>query len=318
MAHEVEIKNGVGSMFYVGDRPWHGLGVPLLNPPTIEEGLEAAGLNWTVGLKPLYTAEGVDVSANATVRESDGSILGVVGQSYEPLQNMEAFKFFQPFLDNGLAELQTAGSLREGRRVWVLAKIKADPMVIKGRDTVEKFILLSNSHDGTQAVRVGFVPIRVVCANTLAAAHKDEASKLIRVRHSAQVVANVEALGAIMNVANQTFEANAEQYRMLASKQINAADLKKYIQVVMNIDPDSERESSVMAKIIPMFEKGRGNDMSEIAGTYWAAYNGITEFLQYVKGKDPAIRLDNAWFGTGMTINQRALETAVMMAKVAA
>jgi phage/plasmid-like protein (TIGR03299 family) len=323
MAHEIEMKNGQGQMFYVGDAPWHGLGQKLDNPPSIREAIVAAGLDWSVGVKKLVTVDTAQVvPAVATYRQSDGRILGVVGTGYKPLQNIEAFEFFNPFLEAGLATLETAGSLRDGQRIWVLAKINRDPLVIKGNDIVNKYVLLSNSHDGTMAVRVGFVPIRVVCQNTLSASISNNSSKLIRVRHSGKVVENLEKLGEIMNLANAEFEANAEQYRLLASKQINQADLKKYIKVVFNLQDkvleDGEiQESKILAKVIPLFEVGRGNNLQGIQGTYWAAYNAVIEYMQYYKGKDSAIRMDSTWFGQGAVQNANALEVAISMAKAA-
>src|SRR5262249_54293695 len=157
-----------------------------------EEGIKQAGLDWPVELRPLFTAEGKKAPAFAAVRTDKGSILGVVGEKYRPLQNAEAFKWFQPFLDAGQASLETAGSLAEGKKVWVLAKLNRSPVVIGSGDEVEKFLLLSNGHDGSLAVRVGFTPIRVVCANTLGMAHCGGESQLIRLKHSRHVAENLE------------------------------------------------------------------------------------------------------------------------------
>ncbi len=319
MAHEIENINGQVPMFYVNETPWHGLGKHLDAPPTVREGIVAAGLDWNVGLKPLITKDlHEDVPALATYRETDGQILGVVGPNYTPLQNIEAFNFFNPFLEAGLCTLETAGALRGGKRIWVLAKIKSDPIEVAKGDEVLKFILLSNSHDGTTAVRVGFTPIRVVCANTLGWAHESAASQLIRVRHGANVAENVEKLGEIMDVANSKFNAQAEQYQFLANRQINAADLKKYVEVVFDINPDGKRKSQVMEKVIPLFEKGKGNDLASIKGTYWAAYNAAIEYMQYEKGKSREVRLDSNWFGANVGLNKKALEVATTMAKLAA
>lgn len=314
MAHEVE------QMMYVGDVPWHKLGQRFILPPTLDEAMVAAGLDWKVGLKPLYTADGslIDQKAPAlaTFRESDNRLLGVVGPGYKPLQNNEAFKFFQPFIDSGLADIETAGSLRNGQRVFILAKIKAEDSVIvkQSDDRVSKYILLSNSHDGTLAVRVGFTPIRVVCNNTMSMAHSDAASKLIRIRHSSNIVSNLEQVRDIMNLANKEFEATADQFRFLASKTINSADLEKYVKLVLG-DPNKENSGDrILAKVIPLFEKGRGNDMAGVKGTYWAAYNAINEYLQYEKGKDEHNRLDSMWFGQSATLNKKALQTAMLLA----
>lgn len=228
MAHEVE------NIMYVGEAPWHKLGRKFEVPPSLEEALVAAGLNWTVSTEPLFSGSGEEVEALLTRRSSDKSILGVVGPNYTPLQNTEAFEFFRPFIDEKAAAIETAGSLRQGKRVWVLAKINRDPMVIKGSDVVEKYVLLSNSHDGTLAVRVGFTPVRVVCNNTLTMAINSEASKLIRIKHTKNVVSNLESVQEIMNLADSEFEATAEQYRLLTMKDINSKDLEKYVKLVFN------------------------------------------------------------------------------------
>lgn len=316
MAHEVE------SMMYTGNTPWHGLGTRIIHAPTLAEGIVAAGLDWNVGLKPLYLADGRTVEeARATIRESDNSILGVVGTQYKPLQNAEAFNWFQPFLDAKEATLETAGSLRDGKRVFVLAKLNRAPLEIAKGDAVEKYILLSNSHDGTLAVRVGFTPIRVVCANTLAMALNGNASQLIRVRHSQSVVGNLNLIRDIMNAANSQFEATADQYRALAQKQISVKDLETYVKRVFDIPMEREEGSrvgnKVMAAVIPLFLKGRGNDLASIRGTYWAAYNAVTEYVAHERGKDAGNRLDSTWFGTGAVINTKALAIAAEMSVAA-
>lgn len=329
MAHEVE------SMMYLNQVPWHGLGIKIEKKEiSIEEAIVASGLDWKVRLIPLIAQKPVgteQVTHKAVMRESDSSILGVVGPGYHPLQNTEAFQFFNPFLSQKEATLETAGSLREGKRVWVLAKINRAPLKIVKGDEVEKFILLSNSHDGTMAVRVGFTPIRVVCANTLAMAHENGSSQLIRVFHNQKVVQNLEAVRDIMNAADAKFEATAEQYRQLARAEISEKDLRKYVSMVFKLRPlalepgmskedrakaadEHEKRQKVMGKVIQLFHVGRGNDMEGVKGTYWAAYNAVTEYLSYERGKNKDIRLDNLWFGEGANVNRKALDVAIQMA----
>ena len=322
MAHEIE------SMFFVHETPWHRLGTRLDAPPTTREAIVAAGLDWEIGLKPLVTSDGEPVTHRATYRKSDGAILGVVGPAWVPLQNAEAFAFFDPFLGAGEATLETAGSLREGKRVWVLAKMNRAPSVIvpKADDVVEKFILLSNSHDGSLAVRVGFTPVRVVCANTLSLAFDDKASKLIRVRHQKNMERTLAAVRDVMNVANTAFEATAEQYRRLARTDIVASDLSRYVQLVFQPnkarviverpanDVGEESDKSRMHDTIAqLFESGRGNALPGVRGTLWAAYNAVTEYVSHERGRSDETRL-NALFNDGAQLNQRALDVALAMA----
>ena len=179
MAHEVE------SMMYVGETPWHGLGlaIPENRKLSIDEAIVAAGLDWEIELRHLFTKDNRGIPVGilnhyVACRTRDNSVLGVVGRDYCPLQNRDAFGWFQPFLEGGEATIETAGSLKGGAKVWVLARIRRDPLRVTKEDVVEHYVLLSNTHDGSLAARVGFTPIRVVCNNTLCLAHESEGSNL--------------------------------------------------------------------------------------------------------------------------------------------
>lgn len=314
MAHEVE------NMMYVGATPWHGLGIQLPENPSIDDAIKAAGLDWLVRLEKLSLADGRTVESQATVRESDNSILGVVGPDYRILQNSEAFAFFKPFLDSGLVTLETAGSLRAGKRVFVLAKVKGVTGDVVQGDPVESYVLLSNSHDGTMSIRVGFTPIRVVCANTLRLAHNDNASKLIRIKHTAGSKDALDVIQRIMQVSTQEFHATIDQFKFLASKECSETDLNRYVKLVMGIpeaELNSEKGNRVLAEVIPLFHKGRGNDLPGVRNTYWGAYNAFNEYLGYIRGKSQDTRLDSLWFGSGAELNQRALNTATELARAA-
>jgi phage/plasmid-like protein (TIGR03299 family) len=320
MAHELEIINDRASMFFRGENPWHRLGT-FISPDeklTAEQAIVASNLDWTASTKSLFLADGTLAPANAVVRSDNNAILGVVGKDYQPLQNRDAFKFFDSFIESNQAQYETAGALRDGKRVWVLAKINSDVDVVKGNDTLERYVLLSNSHDGTTAVRAGFTNIRVVCQNTLSIAHSSANSRLLRVRHGKSVKENLDRVAEIMNLANREFEATLQQYKLLANREINSTDLEKYVKLVMvgekKMEANEEAGKRILNRIIPLFEKGRGNDMAEIKGTYWAAYNSISEYLQYEKGQDEGIRMDSLMFGQSATVLENALKIAMKMA----
>jgi phage/plasmid-like protein (TIGR03299 family) len=314
------------AMFSVRETPWHGLGKVIQDAPSIEEGIKLAGLDWQVELHPLFLSDARKVPNRAMVRATYKSILGVVGPKYQPLQNTEAFGWFQPFIDAKSAHLTTAGSLNEGRRVWVMAEI-GDPMTILKGDEIRRFVLLSNSHDGTQAVRVGFTPIRVVCANTLAMAQSDAQSQLLRMRHTKGLKASMDQVREVMNLANSEFEATAEQYRRLAaSKVVSRDDLRKYVKRVMQLTAKTneqgeeteeltKKSAEVQAAIMENFDSGRGtSEVKKSKGTWWGAYNSVTEYLSYQRGKTADKRLDSLWFGDGFGYNEDALDVALEMA----
>ena len=308
----------VENMMFVGTTPWHGLGNQVDEGIGISDAMIAAGLDWEVGLKDLQTVDGVPVSHRATYRKTDGSILGVVGPRYTPLQNKDAFDWFQPFLDANECSIHTAGSLHSGQKVWVLAQLNRDNSEIVSGDEVCKFILLSNSHDGSTAIRVGYTPIRVVCVNTLAFAHNHTNSKLIRIRHTRSSQKNLEQVRDIMDNINAEFEATAEQYRFLASKTFNQKDIEKYVKVVLGIDktPDADiktRTRNILDDILARIE-GPKQTATNVRGTWWAAYNGFNEYLNYAKGRTTDNRLDSLWFGQNANDNIKALNSAIEFA----
>ena len=308
----------VEQMMFVGETPWHGLGNKVDEGVNVNDAIVAAGLDWEVGLKDLQTVDGIPVSHRATYRKSDDSILGVVGPRYTPLQNRDAFDWFQPFLDANECSIHTAGALHYGQKVWVLAQLNRDNSEIVRGDEVCKFILLSNSHDGSTAIRVGYTPIRVVCVNTLAFAHSHTNSKLIRIRHTRSSQKNLEQVRDIMDNINAEFEATAEQYRLLANKSFNQKDIQKYVKMVLGIDKTADediktRTRNIMDDILARIE-GPKQSATNVRGTWWAAYNGFNEYLNYSKGRTEDNRLDSLWFGLNANDNNKALNKALEFA----
>lgn len=311
MSHEVE------TMFTVGAAPWHGLGVRLDNPPTIRDAIVHAGLDWTVSKVPLCRQDsGAQVPSYATVRSSDGAYLGTVGPKWTPLQNMTAFNWFEPFVASGDASLEAAGSLNEGRHVWVLAKLNRDPVAVTADDTVAAYLLLSNAHDGSRVVRAGFTPVRVVCQNTLSAAHADGASKLLRVRHTANVDVAMREVRETVDLVHRSFAASIEQMRSLATKGCNVDDLRRYVNRVFRAkdsdltEADGERalkSDRLFDSILPLFQKGRGNS----GASYWDAFNGITEYLTWERGRTADNRMQSLWLGEGGALADKALTEAL-------
>jgi phage/plasmid-like protein (TIGR03299 family) len=316
----------VETMAFSGKVPWHGLGVPVEEADLYnwESFCEKSGLNWDADLVPLVCKDSLEeVDRFAVRRRTDNKILGNVGARYTILQNRDAFAWFKPFLDAQESQLHTAGSLCDGSRVWVLAKLNRDPIEVLPGDTVDKFLLLSHSHDGSLAVRIGFTPVRVVCVNTLAMAHSSNASKLIRCKHSSKVHENLDNIRETMNLANQEFEATAEQYKLLVRKDISQADLEKYVKKVLEVEEPKEgkeiptRTKNIMEEIFELFETGKGTDIPGVKGTYWGAYNSVTEYFSYNAGRNASNRLNSLWFGANSNANKLALQAAVDMSQAA-
>lgn len=322
MAHEVD------SMIWVGDRPWHGLGLELSNSPSVDDAIRLAGLDWNVRVDPLYMKnrydEYVPAPAKVTIRESDERLLGVVKPGYTVLQNKEAFDWIRPFVENNQVKLEVAGSLRHGRRIFILARLMIDPIDVAKGDAVTCYLLLANGHDGTMAAWVALTPIRVVCANTLAAALDSDGSKLMRVVHGRQVVENLALVRDTIDLARRDFVASAELYAELAKRQIGTKELRSYVKKVFYPMADTRKRADTKSfelnaadamfdRVLPLFEHGRGNDIQSIRHSWWAAYNAINEHLAYERGRSQNVRLDSLWFGNGGSVNRRALQVAQTM-----
>lgn len=161
----------VESMFYVRSVPWHGLGTKVDEALTSKEALVAAGLDWNVIQKNVMTDYyNIIDGYKANIRESDGKVLGVVSDRYKIVQNVEAFMFTDSLVEHGVC-YETAGSLQEGKRVWLLAKLPDSYRLAD--EKVDPYIVFSNSHDGSGAIKAAMTPVRVVCQNTLNLALSD-------------------------------------------------------------------------------------------------------------------------------------------------
>ena len=155
----------VETMFYVREAPWHGLGVRVEEAPSSQDALRLSGLDWQVVQQAITTTEGVPLPGyKANLRDTDHQVLGVVTDRYRVVQNAEAFAFTDGLLGEGV-RYETAGSLQNGRKIWLLAKLP-DKYIIEG-DQIDPYLVFSNSHDGSGSIKVAMTPIRVVCQNTL-------------------------------------------------------------------------------------------------------------------------------------------------------
>jgi len=305
------------------DRPWAGLGHRMESGQ--EYDLEAAiktGFDFEVEkvkLGIIEDAPPTEVRARALRRKDTKDILcDHVGTIYHLLQPRECFEFFKPYLDEKLASIETAGLIGNGQKIWILAKIKKDPIVLgkAEEDHIDKYVLLSNSYDGNTSIRVGFTPFYIACWNQLALAVKDKASQLIRVRHTKSVKSSLEAIRDVIDLADEQFSATAEQYQRLIRKNINQKDIMKYVNLVFGMKSENMngQQQRIFDRIIALYEAGRTSDLATNRGTLWGLYNAVTEWISYERGQDQSTRLTSLWFGASARTNDKALESALTMA----
>jgi len=319
--HELEIKNDKASMFYVGEKPWHGLGVKLDNPATAEQALKYAKLDFGVDITPAKFNIGrkqlIVPDKYVTYRTDTNAGLGVVGKGYKPLQNTDAFKFFDTLVGEGEAIYETAGVLFDGRRVWIAAKLP-NSITLKGDDIIDQYCILSNSHDGSSSVSAFMSPIRVVCNNTLSAALSSTKNK-VNVRHTTNVAKNVEMAHELLGLQNVTTKALQEAYDVLQNKQIN----KKFIEEFMEkLYPRKEETKGVTngdrikEAITEAFETSPGSNLRSSKGTAFGLYNGVTYYSNHAKVYSGANqRLNSIWYGGTSLVDEKAMNILLDMCK---
>ena len=312
MAHMVE------TMAYAGEVPWHGLGTRVPADLSPKQMLEKAGLDWTVRKVPAYAdvaGQRVAVGRSALVRDSDDSILDVVSDDWNVLQNHEAFEFFHDFVANGDMEMHTAGSLRDGQLVWALAKVNDGFELFKG-DQVDSYLLFSNPHKYGWSIDVRFTPIRVVCNNTLTLSLNTSSKNFVKVSHRRQFDGDMvkETLG----VAKEKLATYREMAQFLGGKRYTAPKLVEYFKKVFPVTggPEKKKEMSISAsKALDVVHTQPGAQFAE--GSWWSAFNAVTYMVDHKLGRSQDNRLTSAWFGQGKKVKADALELAVQMAEAA-
>ena len=307
-------------MMYTGATPWHGLGVKLDNPATAAEAIAAASLDWTVIKKPVYVRNshgGFEEVAGkaAIVREDTQEVFTIMGDGYEPLQNWDGCGLLDGTVGAGEAIYHTAGSLFGGRKIFLLVKLPEDIEIVPG-DVVQPYILLSNSHDGSQAVRMQLTPIRVVCSNTLSAALQGGGG--FYAKHTKNVLTRANEAREVLGLAHAYYEMFAKQVDQLVNTRMTVIEVQEYLQRVYRFKGD-QTYGDQDHRILKAYETTLDllghptNTVGGIQGTRWAAYNAVSYYVDHerpVRGGEyrDDRRLDASWFGNGAELRQRAYD----------
>lgn len=300
----------VETMFYVREKPWHGLGVRVEEAMTSEEALEQAGLNWSIVGKPVFDENGKPIKGYvANTRDTDGAVMGIVSGRYSVVQNVEAFAFTDALVGEGI-RYETAGSLRCGKRIWLLGKMPE--RYILG-DKVEPYICFTNTHDGTGAVRACMTPVRVVCNNTLNIALKD-AVRSWSTPHRGDIKTRLEEARQTLQLADEYLVALDETADRLANEKMDMGQVDAALDKMFEINDDAtarQKKTANTAKqeiIVCMLRP----DIKQFLGTKWGFLNAVSD---YVGHGDPARHTknfeENRW---GQIINgHRLLDMATSL-----
>lgn len=326
MPHEIEVVNGVASMAYVGEEPWHGLGKAVPKDVSPEQMLDAAELRWEVIKKELYfqTENGpVPTKARALVRSTDNKVMTIVTDNWNPVQNIEAFTFFNDFVAAGDMHMETAGSLRDGRMVWAMAKIN-ESFELFGGDRVEGNLLFSNPHEFGRSIDIRFTPIRVVCANTMAIALTGDTKHAVRINHRSKF--DPDEVKAVMGVAKDRLAEYKEQAMFLGKKKYSKETIVEYFnRVFPSLTKDEEKTKEFNLGKFPISRQAEeamavlhvqpGADFAR--GTWWQAFNTVTYMTDHKLGRSKDTRLTSAWYGLNRAKKEKALELALDYAGIA-
>jgi phage/plasmid-like protein (TIGR03299 family) len=296
MAHEIETHGTRAAAVFARTDAWHRLGTTLADVFTAEQAMTVGQLGgWCVRKTPLHTSEisrdGVSVlevpGHFATVRTNPftGAVepLGVVGEGYRPIQNEDHCEILNGLVDDSGAIFDTAGSLRGGRQVFVSLRLP-ETMTVGGTDRVDVNIVALNSHDGTSAFRLLVTPVRVVCANTQAAALANHSAS-ISIRHTASAAARVAAARAALGLTFayvEAFQAQAEVMiqQAMTDAQFHAMTTELFGALDRDAGPRTQTAHKDREYILNRLWAD-ADTQAGIRGTAWAGYQAIAEYVDH-------------------------------------
>ena len=349
MAHNLNYNNNTGkySFFSVKEKAWHGLGQIVQDYPTSAEAIKHAGLDYTVEKSPLFTkgsgiveiSEGIviqdteiEVPNNfANIRTDNNTVLGVVGKDYHIVQNKDAFTFFDSIVGGGSGILyETAGALGKGERIFITAKLPNYIRIGNSDDVIEKYIFLTNTHDGSGSITAAFTPIRIVCQNTLNASLRNM-TNVVRIKHTAGAKQRLSDAYKVMGLANTMTTQMEGIFNNWSKIKVKDSEVRKLIQLALCPNKESynllkkgaEDDLSTMFKntVDDAFAYAMINDtqqMETTKGTLFGAYNAVTGYFQNVrKYSDNEAKLKSIVMGgTAQLKTQKAFDLCTTFEKI--
>ena len=337
MSHEVTIReNGRAEAVYAFQPAWHGLGVVLDECPDSNTALKEGSLLWDVEqhqLQAQIKREELDNEGNtqntydtipipgrvANIRSDNNMVLGIVSKHYKVVQNTEAFKFMDDLLESGeIVKYESAGSLKGGKVVWVLARMPGD-IEITDKDIVQKYVLFTNSHDGSKAIQALPTSVRVVCWNTLNLALEKE-SKVLSIRHMGNLQSKLKEARTVLGLTDKRFNEFSDRAKALMSTDLSHDEIKDYFN---SLYPDREeakyntRRENIRNRLMELVDEPT-QTLPGMSGTAWAAWNAVTQYIDHestVYGQTDDLRAENkmnsTMLGHGNRIKTKAMEMAL-------
>jgi phage/plasmid-like protein (TIGR03299 family) len=318
MAHLVE------TMAYINAVPWHGIGNRLSTKQPIEVWAQQSGISFDIKETPVRfmteSAGGLGAiksfpEQKVLYRSDTNAPLSVVSSRYQVVQPREILEFYKDLTEVSGFELETAGVLKGGRKIWALAKTNQSA-VLKGNDRVNGYLLLATACDGTLATTAQFTSVRVVCNNTLAVALSN-ASSAVKVPHSTSF--DPQAVKKQLGISICSWDSFMYRMKTLSERRVKSHEAMNYFLRVFT-DPTTTAaglsNERAMKKVMALYEgDGKGAELASSKGTAFGLLNAVTEYVDHERrARSTDHRLESAWFGQGATLKQKALDQAMVMA----
>ena len=336
MAHEIETYDNV---LLHKERAWHGLGIVVEDELSPTEALDMAGLDYEIVQRPLFYRDnnGNDVAVPSHVancRKDVSLLMGVVSSEYQPIQNRQMAEFCEDLLDkSGDVKIETIGTVRNGKRIWML--LKGKPFGVAKGDEIFPYICVSNGHDGATIYRVTPTTVRTVCSNTLHMVIPDTDTgellqSAIAIKHTANALQRVEDAKLALKHYHERQESFRQTAERLARIDVKQEDVQRFFlecytadfgEVSMN--PQNKLEENRRNRAMSAFDSfsRRFDEERSIAGSSaWNAFNSYSGLIQHDKkarGKDDVTRVqkrvESNLFGLNQTRTQAAFGRALQM-----
>lgn len=271
----------VESMFSVREKPWHGLGTIVKEAPTSADAIRLAGLDWSVVQEPIYTNFNRVVDGyRANVRSSDRKVLGVVSDRYKVVQNVDAFSFTDELLGKGV-RYETAGSLQEGKKVWLLARLLREYIIAGER--ISPYLVFSNTHDGSGSVKVAITPVRVVCNNTLNLA-LGTAKRSFSMIHTGNIQDKIQEAKDTLFMAEEYMDCLGVEFEQLRRQKITDAQVKEYIELLlpMEKEPTPIQSKNIIRLREDMMKRYYdAPDLQKVGNNAYRFINAVSDFATH-------------------------------------
>ena len=322
MSHDIDETTGKPAMAYVGERPWHGLGEALPPGQNIETWVQAARLDWDIEMLPVNYQMGgrnhVMRDRFVLARSDTQAALSVVSADYRVVQPKEVLEFYRDLVEERHYQLETAGALDGGRKVWALARTGLVAGVAgNAADELGAYVLLATSCDKSLATTIAFTSVRVVCQNTLGfAVHdvKKESRRNIKVNHSRRF--DADQIKKDLGLMDDSWDKFKLQLTPMAGKAMSDSAAEEFFQSLFQSEKEmkegtiSDQKRKEVMQLMSFYRHAPGQDLPTAKNTLWGAVSAVTYYVDHVRPSS-GDRLDSAWFGTGATLKEKAWQQAL-------